>query len=146
MNLIAYRPQNAFDISQEVRDWMNQYYSSPLQAPTSLWPRINVWEQENGFTLEAEVPGMKSEDIELEVLNNQLTIKGSVMKDANNEATQRNYRIREFEQAHFERSFHLGEEIDQEKISARTENGILHVTLPKKEKALPRRIEVSPGG
>lgn len=143
MNLITYRPQDVFNVVDGINEWMSGSFSNPPEGPKHNWPRVNVWEKENEFFLEAEVPGMKEDDIHLEVLNDQLLIKGTVTREANE--TQPQYKIREFDRTDFERSFRLGEVVDQEKISAKTENGMLYVTLPKKAKAQPRKIEITPG-
>lgn len=143
MNLITYRPQNSYNVADEIRELFgNSLVNRPVQ-PTQNVPRVNAWEKENEYVLEMEVPGMKKEDIHLEVLNDQLVIKSEVNRDA--EEAQPQYKIWEFERTSFERSFRLGEAVDQEKISAKTENGMLYVTLPKKEKAQPRKIEITPG-
>ncbi len=143
MNLIAYRPQNPYNVVDEIKEWMEHSLPQRPARPSHYAPRVNAWEQENEFVMEMEVPGFKDEDISLEVLNDQLVVKGTVTRNAKEAPPE--YKIWEFERTGFERSFRLGEVVDQEKISAKIENGMLFVTLPKKEKAQPRKITITPG-
>jgi len=143
MNLITYPQHNVFDFVDEISNWMDRSHSHRPSKPTLHWPRVNAWERENEYLLEAEVPGMTNEDIHLELLNDHLVIKGIMPRGADKESPQ--YKIWEFEPNNFERSFWLGETINQDKISAKTEHGMLYVNLPKKAKAQLRKIEITPG-
>ena len=103
-------------------------------------PKVNVTEDENFFHLEAETPGMKDRDISIEVHNGVLTIKGHQENDSKTEKV--NYHIREFSSQSFERSFKLSDRVDTDKVSAKIDNGVLKVDLPKHEQIKPKKIEV----
>ncbi|MBI4383937.1 MAG: Hsp20/alpha crystallin family protein [Nitrospinae bacterium] len=103
-------------------------------------PRVNIFEKPGEFTLVAEVPGYKDGEIQISAENGMLRMKGGrkpVGPDSDGVC-----RAREFEQMNFERSFRLGDTLDAEKISAKLESGLLTLTLPKKEEAKPRRIDI----
>lgn len=99
------------------------------QQPASPAFKVDISEDENAFHIEAEMPGLKKEDISLGVEEDVLTIKGERKQE--NEEQDKNYHRIERTYGSFSRSFNLGEMIDQESIDASFENGILHVSLPK---------------
>ena len=103
-------------------------------------PKVNVTEDENFFHLEAETPGMKDKDISIEVHNGVLTIKGH--KENKSDTEKESYHIREFSSQSFERSFKLNDRVDTEKVSAKIDNGVLKVDLPKHVQIKPKKIEV----
>jgi HSP20 family protein len=107
-------------------------------------PAANVIEQENAFEVEFAVPGMKKEDFKISVDNNVLTVSSE--KEQVKEEKERNYTRKEFAYGSFTRSFALPKTVDVDKISAAYDNGMLSVTLPKKEEAktkLSRVIDIS---
>ena len=105
--------------------------------------KVNVVENEHDFTLTAEVPGLKEKDIEIEINNGRMTLKGNV--EETQEKEEKNYRMREFSRRSFERSFTVSESVDQDNISAKLENGVLKLVLPKKEEAKPKTVKVAVG-
>ena len=107
-------------------------------------PPVNIRETEDSFTVELMAAGMKKEDFNIEIDNDLLTISAEV-KTENNEENGK-FTRREFSFASFKRSFTLPETVKEEDINAAYEDGILKITLPKKEEALPkakRLIEIS---
>ena len=95
------------------------------------FPPVNIAESEKAYHLEVAAPGMEKTDFSIKLEGNQLSIIGSKKEDAPNELIKS---IRkEFSNKAFKRSFTLDERIDSENISAKYENGILIVNLPKKE-------------
>ncbi len=106
----------------------------------SAFPKINVVENADDYTLTAEVPGMKEGDINVEIEDGTLTLTGR--QEEKKETEEKTYRIREFRSQSFERSFRLGDGIDTDQVSARIRNGILTVALPKKEEAKPKSVKV----
>jgi len=99
-------------------------------------PAVNIKNNTENFELELAVPGGKKDDFKIEVDNDVLTISNEVKSE--NEETKENYSRREFSYSSFKRVFTLPETVDGTKIDAAYENGILKLTLPKKEEALPR--------
>jgi HSP20 family protein len=112
----------------------------PRGMPLTAFPPVNVWEDGDAFHVEAELPGLTQEQIQLSVTNrNQLTLQGERLP-AENEKGRWHRRERGF--GRFQRLLKLPAPIDADKIEAKFENGVLHVVLPKAEEARPRRIAV----
>ena len=99
-------------------------------------PAVNISEDDNGFTIEVAAPGLEKKNFKIDLDNDLLTI-ASVMEDKNEEMNG-NYTRREFRYNNFSRSFNLPETVDAEKISASHKNGILSISIPKKEEAKPK--------
>lgn len=117
------------------RDWLDSSLANWKSFGTTL-PAVNVMETNDEFRIEVAAPGMKRDDFKVELDNNVLTIS-SEREEKNTDADQKgNYTKREFSYQAFQRSFSLPEnKVEGEKISARYADGILHVTVPKKEEA-----------
>ena len=111
----------------------------PLPRSERL-PRTNILEGEQDFRILMDLPGVRNEDLEINLEDETLIVKAERSLEA-----PEGYKHRRSELAGkvtFRRSFELGNAVNVDKIGARLENGILTVTVPKSEKALPRRIEV----
>jgi len=104
--------------------------------PRTATPAVNVKEGEKEFKLELVIPGFNKEEIELEVDQDVLRVSANRQEEKSEE--NENYTCREFSATSFQRSFHLPETVNEEKIQADYKDGILHVTLPKKKEALPK--------
>jgi HSP20 family protein len=116
------------------------------EGPSNLgtyWPAIDVSEREDDLLVRAELPGMTAEDIDIEVQNNALLIRGE-KKDETEESGER-YHYVERRSGSFQRMVQLPNEVDAEKIDASYKDGVLTITLPKSEKAKPKRISVKQG-
>jgi HSP20 family protein len=97
----------------------------------------NVFETEKEFKIEVLISGYKKEDVQLNYQNNLLTIK--VENEAKEEKTEEyKYAHREFGATNFEKQFRIPKSVNDEKISAKFENGVLNIELPKKEEALEK--------
>jgi len=114
------------------RFWDNDFFDNSRENDL---PAINVQENEKSFKLDVSVPGFDKEDIHIEVNKNILKISGQ--KEMKNEEKDENNKVlrQEFSTSSFSRSFSLPEDIDTEMIEAEQKNGVLNVTMPKKEKA-----------
>lgn len=111
--------------------------------PTAYaYPPLNAWEDGNAFFVEAEVPGMRMEDIELSVVGNELTIRATRKLGAPEGAT---HLRRERFTGEFTRSIALPSVVDAGRVEAVLRDGVLLVTLPKPEEAKARRITVKAG-
>ena len=97
---------------------------------------VNIRETENAFEVELSAPGKTKEDFNIEIDNELLTISSEVKAEAN--VQEGKYTRREFSLSSFKRSFTLPETVKYEEIKAAYENGILKISLPKKEEALPK--------
>jgi HSP20 family molecular chaperone IbpA len=109
-----------------------------VQGPT-FKPRIDLYETAHQITLVADIPGARSEDVELDVKDHVLTLVARVRP------VESRWRPvhQEWRQGHFMRQLKLGHQIDQAKISASLKDGVLTVELPKVEQAQPRRIAIT---
>jgi HSP20 family protein len=105
-----------------------------------LRPRVDVLESEKAYELEADLPGVKKDDLKIELERNVLTIE-AVRKTERSEDMQ-GVHIERATNARYVRRFTLGREVDADKIEAHFTDGVLRLTVPKKEQALPRRISV----
>jgi len=105
----------------------------------------DVTEKEDEIRVLMEMPGMKSEDIEIELENNVLTISGEKKEERTESDKDERYHLSERRYGHVSRSFVLPREVEQEQIQAHFEDGVLVVRIPKSEKARRRRIEVRNG-
>jgi HSP20 family protein len=105
-------------------------------------PAVDVRETRDAIEVIAELPGMRSDDVEVNVENNVLTIAGEKKQEVTEGTPESEYHLVERRCGRFERSFTLPRSVDAEKIGARFEHGLLTVTLPKAEAAKPRRVEI----
>jgi HSP20 family protein len=101
-------------------------------------PEVNIFETADGYVLEAEMPGVSKEGLEITLENNEMTIVGHRQV----EALQGESLFKESVGADYRRVFELDPAIDTSKVSARMEQGILKLTLPKSERVKPRKITV----
>lgn len=116
--------------------------NSPVRGPANgTWhPNVDVYETEGGYVLKAELPGVNKEDIKIDVNNNTLTLKGEKKFE---ERTEKDKYIRvERTYGSFTRTFTLSDKVDSENIKAAYKDGVLEITLPKKEEAKPKEIKV----
>ena len=121
----------------------NDYHEDYIKSCGSK-PATNVFETEKEFKIEILLPGFAKEDVQLKVHNNLLTIK--VEKEKEEKSEEFKYAHREFGAFNFEKQYRVPKSVENEKINAKFENGVLNVTLPKKEEALekaPVEIKIS---
>jgi HSP20 family protein len=108
---------------------------------TSAWfAPTDVSEDANGIQISMELPGVQADDVRLSLENNILTIHG----EKRQQVDEKNERVHRFERTYgtFERTFVLPSTVDSEQIEARYDNGVLHISVPKAERAKPREIRV----
>jgi len=103
-----------------------------------LAPAIDIYETEDGLILVGDLPGVKSEDLDLQVVDNVLTIKAMSSTTETAGAT-----YREFELGEYFRQFQIDDEVDQGRITAELKNGVITVRLPKAKESQPKKIAVS---
>ena len=103
-------------------------------------PPVDISERENEFVIEADMPGMREENIDVQFHQGELTILG---KSDLPEKANADYRFRQFETVDFLRTFRIGESVNAANISAQYADGVLTVHLPKAEALKPRKIEVA---
>ena len=141
MQLVQYtRPGVAwptFGRLANLQDELDRLFESPLRA----WaPALDVHEDKDGFTISAELPGMKREDIEVSVQEGALVISGERQEEKVNEGTEVHRQERYF--GRFSRALTLPTAVAGDRVKATYKDGILTVVLPKAEEAKPKRIAV----
>ncbi len=102
-------------------------------------PAVDICESEGEITLLADMPGVPSDGVTIDLHNDELKVTGEVETQGSKNET---YLLREYETGRFHRHFTLSDRIDQDRIGASMKDGVLRLVLPKVEKAKPRRIEV----
>ena len=108
---------------------------------TYLPYNVDIREDENHFYVDAEVPGMKKDEIEVTLEAGVLTIAGEKKSEIDREKS--DYHIRERRYGKFSRSFTLPSAVDENKVNAALKDGVLTITLDKREEVKPRKIAVS---
>ena len=103
------------------------------------YPPVNVWEDGQAFYVEAEIPGVDIKDVELQVVGNELTIRGKREACCGEDAT---FHRRERATGEFGRTVTLPTEVNSDKVEAVLKDGVLTVTLPKAEEARAKKISV----
>ncbi len=104
-------------------------------------PAVDIYEQDGNIVLKAELPGVDPKDVDVRVENNILTLHGERKLD--NEVKRENYHRVERAYGTFTRSFTLPNVVDTEKIKAEYKDGLLRMTLPKKDEARPKQISIN---
>lgn len=104
-------------------------------------PSVDVKEEEKEYLIEADLPGFSEKDVDLKVENHILHISSN--KEEKKEDKNDKYLLKERYSTSFERRFSLPEDINEDEIKARFENGVLSVSLPKKEIEKPKKIAIS---
>lgn len=142
MSLVRYNnPWNLLNTLQ--RELYNPAFDNNDDASvaTANWaPSVDISENETEFTLLADIPGVAPEDIDISMEKGVLTIKGE--RNTENVEEGENYRRVERQSGQFYRRFTLPDSADADKIEAKSEHGVLKITIPKQEVAISRRIEV----
>jgi HSP20 family protein len=141
-SLLPANPRTLFDdfFSRELFNWGNNNHS----YTQSTIPSINIKENPQNFEVEVAAPGMEKQDFQITLEGNVLTISYSKQNQA--EEKDDYYTRREFSYQSFQRSFELAKNVvDEDRIEAKYENGVLKLTIPKTEdakKQAPRLIEI----
>jgi len=140
--MLARKSENYFPsifdrfFNNDLMDWTNSNFSS---TNTSL-PAVNVKENEDEFTIEVAAPGMTKKDFNISFHNNVLTISSERKEEK--EDKNENYTRREFAYQSFQRSFTVADNaVDSDKITAKYNDGILYIHLPKREEVKPKPLK-----
>lgn len=149
MSITRYDP---FRDLRSLQDEVNRLFTTSLGRgfgdeglSRGAWmPSVDIFENKDSIVLEAELPGMNREDFELSVENNVLTLRGERRFEKSDEAD--NYHRVERAYGSFTRSFTLPQTVSSENAAAEYKNGVLRVTLHKREEIKARRIEIAGEG
>lgn len=122
--------------------WMDNLSGWDIDSKSNV-PAVNVKEQTDRFIMEVSAPGFKKEELHVHIEKGTLLLKG-VHEESTGDKSEK-YSRREFRKSSFIRSFALPESVDGEKLSAKYENGILMIELPKKGQSVkpePKKVEI----
>lgn len=146
MNLAVRNRNNGFPTFNNIfNEILNDDFFTPRTIGEQL-PPVNIKQTDTDFAIELAIPGLGKEDIKISVDKDLLTISSEKENKTEEKDEQGTYTRKEFSYQSFKRSFTLPESVDTEKIDAKFENGVLFLSLPKKEESLPkppRQIEIS---
>ncbi|HLR36517.1 MAG TPA: Hsp20/alpha crystallin family protein [Chitinophagaceae bacterium] len=118
-----------------------QWFDNTESKSSGFYPPVNVQETEDNFKLEIVAPGMDKADFKIKTEGDILTI--SVEKKEEKKEDSEKHIRREYNYRSFKRSFTLDDDIDQENVAASYENGVLQLTLPKKEEKIVKPKEIA---
>jgi len=128
-----------------LEDFFNRDWADSTLADRNNWatlPAVNVMETNDNFIIDVAAPGMKRDEFKVELDNGVLTISSQLEEKQEQQGQATNYTRREFNYQSFQRSFTLPEnKVEGEKISARYADGILHITVPKKDEAKVKPVK-----
>lgn len=111
-----------------------------LTSEPSMGIPLDIYEEGDNLVVKATVPGVKPEDLNVQIQNNTLTISGEIKEEQ--ERKESNYHLRERRYGRFERSVTLPYSVQADRADATFDNGVLKLTLPKVEEARTRKIQV----
>ncbi len=134
----------ATSLRQMMDRLLEDAFVMPREGTAAGGPTLDVYEERDNLVVEAQLPGMKPDEIDVNVEQGVLTISGRT--EAEEERKERNYLLREKRTGRFTRSLQLPAVYNAEPSEATFENGVLRLVFPKAEEAKPRRIQISTGG
>ena len=145
-NMPAFGGRNLFNELESMRRRFDRMMSEWPATPRALagagvFPLVNVTEDADKFYLRAELPGVKSDALDIQATGKTIAISGE--RKIAEQGTTARYHRREREAGKFSRILQIPGEIDADRIEARLENGILTVAIPKAEAAKPRQVKVN---
>lgn len=127
--LSTYRPGRRFS---------GDYLPNPVNRPARVHLPLNVEAHDDAFVVTALIPGLESDDVKIEIIENTISIRGE-LKAVESEIT---YLLREIPAGEFRRTLRLPVELDPENAEAEISNGMLSLRVPKAEAVMPKTIEV----
>jgi len=147
MSIVRYEP---VQVLRRFQDEMNSFFddfpstgvADSSRVATSEWtPAVDIKEEEERYLITADVPGVETKDIEITMENGVLSIKGE--RSIRSKEQRQGYKRIERASGSFYRRFSMPDTVDAEGITASSSNGVLEVTIPKKQAVQPRRIAVN---
>ena len=136
MSIVTWSPLQRLDpIELKMRTILQEVGLAPTIPPA------DVYETEDEFVIELEVPGYEEKELGIEVTDHTLTVTGEHVVPT--ERTEKTFRLKERMQTEFERRFQLPQEVDSEHLKARFERGLLEVHAPKQPMAKPKTVPIA---
>lgn len=135
----ARTPRSIPGLRSELDRLFDDFLERPATDAGRTVPPTDLWETEDAFVLEMELPGFEREDLDVALDRGTLTVSGVREVDA---AEDQDFHLRERTSGRFRRSFSLPASVRAQDVTARYENGVLRIDLPKAEEARTKKIEV----
>ncbi len=142
-NLIRWEPARDMMTLREAMDRLfDDAFTRPLSMAGNSWsvPAVDMYQTDNEIVVKAALPGIKAEEVQINITGDVLTLKGEVKQSE--EVKEKAYHIHEQRWGAFERTIILPANVVADKAKADFENGILSITLPKAEEAKPKTITI----
>lgn len=139
--ITRYRNDNR---QSQIEGWnklMNEFFGEPSELRSGWVPSVDIKESSSEITFYMEVPGVRQEDIDVELVGDLLTVKGR--REMRSEEKKDDFVRIERSYGSFQRSFSIGVPVKADQISANYKDGILTVTVPKADEVQPRKINIS---
>lgn len=132
----------------EIDGMFQRFFDEPVLSNmpfvnTDLTPACNIVESKERYTIEVEIPGIEADDIDIEIDNHILKIKGERKQETEHKDEETEIHTVEHSYGSFLRSFTLPDGINEEQISANDKNGVLYIDIPKSKESKARRIKVN---
>lgn len=137
MNYLVTRNMQSDNMPSVFSDFFGDFFSSPK------YPSVDISEDDGKYTIVMDVAPYKKENVKVEVDKHVLTISSDEVKENKSEDKDRKYISKEIERVSFSRSFSLSEDIDEEKITAESKDGMLTIELPKSERSQKGKVEIA---
>ena len=146
MAIVRWEPLRDLMTTQRELDRLFREAFSPVsgegEVSTRTWaPPVDIYENGDNLVLKAELPGINPDDVEIRVEDNTLYLKGE--RKFEKEVKEQNYHRVERSYGTFTRTFSLPNSIDSDKVAANYKDGVLTLTMPKKEEAKPKTIKIN---
>ncbi|MCB9112560.1 MAG: Hsp20/alpha crystallin family protein [Anaerolineales bacterium] len=142
-NIIRWEPAREMMTLREAMDRLfDDAFTRPLSMSNTAWsvPAVDMYQTDNEVVVKAALPGIKADEVQINVTGEVLTIKGETRQE--NETKEKTYHMREQRWGTFERSLVLPTEVVADKAKADFEDGVLTITLPKAEEVKPKSISI----
>jgi HSP20 family protein len=153
--LAKVEPSRDLSPFEEMERRIDEFFRKPFSLFGPTWfprlrmpefeemtPSVDIFEEGHDVVLKAELPGMKKEDIEVKLTEDMITLSGEKKKEEKIE--KKNYHRLERSYGSFYRSFRLPDYVDVDHIEAKSEKGLLKITLPKRPELKPKKVKILP--
>jgi HSP20 family protein len=145
--MVELEPWKPFREAVSLRDAIDRLFEDSFITPAKIgggMPKIDVKDKKDAVVVKAELPGVSEEDVNVEILDNVMTISGERKEEKEEKEEEKGYYYKESHTGHFTRSFTLPSEVIAEKASAEMKNGVLTITVPKVEPKKAQKVQISP--
>ena len=136
---LRYMPVSPWEGFRRLHEELNDFVYDALREVSSGSPPLNVWYNEERAVIEAELPGVVKEDLDLEVVGNSVTIKGQRKRQNGKGPVLREER----DYGSFGRTIQLPFDVNAEGVQASLQRGVLTLTLPRREEDKPKKVQIS---